>query len=167
MAKSTRAGQSWREVRLIDLIQHILHPPSAHSPYPYTPPPCSFSRPSSKPWHTPFCMWASERASAHTSIKRRAGSSLGCSAGIWDRFWERSCTPCRRRGRTETRAWSGCRCRWGKWCAPPSACSVTAAAPAGGAVLSSPSSDCCLPLSGLREKVRFGHRHRIYVCTTV
>lgn len=40
---------------------------------------------------------------------------------------------------------------------------MTAAAPAGGAVLSSPSSDCCLPLSGLREKVRFGHRHRIYV----
>lgn len=91
-------------------------------------------------------------------IRQRAGSSRGCSGGIWGRSWGRNCTPCRRRDHTETQAWCGCRCRWGKWCAPPSACSVTAAAPAGGAAPSSLSLDCCLPLFGLREKERLCHQ---------
>lgn len=86
---------------------------------------------------------------ARERLRRTVGSAPGWSAGRWGTSWARRCSRCRRRVRTGTPAWCGCRCRWGRWCAPPSGGSGTAAAPAGCAAQSSRCRGCSPLLFGL------------------
>lgn len=111
----------------------------------------------SAPFHPRFSpapadiLFGSVTAERTEMLRQIAGSARGWSAGRWGRSWARHCSRCRRRVRTGRPAWCGCRCRWGRWFAPPSGGSETAAAPAGCAAPSSRCRGCSPLLFGLRE----------------